>query len=137
MLSNSNVNKFLLPPLRLQFSQNIAKYATSCIDISDGLILDSAKLARNSKCGLNIISNNIPISDNAKKEVVKKNYTLKELISAGDDYELAFSVKVKHLNYIKKVANKFNIKLTTIGNFYKGKGTYLDNKSFKYGFSHL
>ena len=121
----------------LKFAQQISEYATSCIDISDGLMSDVAKLAKNSKCALNVNSDKIPLSMSAFSEIKNNNYTLKQLISAGDDYELAFSIKDSYLNVVKKIAKKNNIKLSIIGNFYKGKGTYLDKKALEEGYTHL
>ena len=40
----------------------ISHKVSSCIDISDGLIFDSFKLASNSECGVEISSSKIPIS---------------------------------------------------------------------------
>ena len=117
---NRSVKKFLSPPIRLKFSQQISSYVTSCIDISDGLITDSAKLAKNSKCALNIYSDKIPLSSMAKKEIKKNNYKLKDLISAGDDYELAFSVKEQNLNFIETYLDGEKI-LKTFNSVFKGE----------------
>ena len=51
----------------------ISHKVSSCIDISDGLIFDSFKLASNSECGLEISSSKIPISLKARR-VLKRKY---------------------------------------------------------------
>jgi thiamine-monophosphate kinase len=106
-------------------------------EVSDGLIVDSAKLALNSNCSLNINSKAIPISIKAKKLIKKKILSLYDLIGAGDDYELAFSINEKNLNVIRKIATKKKVKISVIGKFSKGKKILLDNKFFSKGYSHF
>ncbi len=137
LLNNYFIKKFLNPPFRNDFARSISKYATSCIDLSDGLIADSAKLALNSNCSVNINSSAIPISMKAKKIIKNKDTSLYNLISAGDDYELAFSVKEKNLKIIEKIATKKKIKISVIGKFSRGKKILLDNKVFLKGYSHF
>ena len=137
LLKNYFIKKFLNPPFRNDFARSISRYVTSCIDISDGLIVDSSKLALNSNCSLNINSKAIPISMKAKKIIKNKALSLYDLISAGDDYELAFSLNKKNLKIIERIANKKKIKISVIGKFSKGKRILLDNKLFSRGYTHF
>tara|TARA_A100001011_G_scaffold329624_1_gene355002 strand:+ start:16437 stop:17393 length:957 start_codon:yes stop_codon:yes gene_type:complete len=137
LLNNYFIKKFLNPPFRNDFARSISKYATSCIDLSDGLIVDSSKLALNSNCSLNINSQAIPISIKAKNLIKKKATSLYDLIGAGDDYELAFSVNENNLKIIEKIAAKHKVKISVIGKFSKGKKVSLDNKVFSRGYSHF
>ncbi len=137
LLKNYFVKKFLYPPLRSNFSRNISQYVSSCIDISDGLLIDVSKLAKNSNCGLEVFSKDIPISMQAKKILKKKSLSIQKLISAGDDYELAFSVNRKNFCIIKEIAKKNNTKISVIGKFNNGNRVLLDNKNFPYGYSHF
>ncbi len=137
LLNDYFTKKFLNPPFRNDYVRSISKYVTSCIDISDGLIVDCFKLALNSNCGLNITSKAIPISIKAKQLIKKKVLSLNDLISAGDDYELAFSVNELNLKIIKKIAIRKKVKISVIGKFSKGKKKLLDNKVFVRGYSHF
>ena len=137
LLKNYFIKKFLNPPFRNDFARSISRYVTSCIDISDGLIVDSSKLALNSNCSLNINSKAIPISMKAKKIIKNKALSLYDLISAGDDYELAFSLNKKNLKVIERIANKKKVKISVIGKFSKGKRILLDNKVFSRGYTHF
>ena len=134
---NYFIKKFLNPPLRNDFIRMISNKVSACIDISDGLIFDSNKLAANSKCGLKIYSAKIPISLKAREKLNKKLFTLTDLINAGDDYELAFSVNEKNLKFIQNIANKKKVKISVIGKFTKEKKLLLDNKAFTKGYSHF
>ena len=134
---NYFIKKFLNPPFRNDFIRMIRHKVSSCIDISDGLVFDSSKLAVNSKCGVNINSSKIPISLKAQEILKKKYFSLIDLINAGDDYELAFSVSEKNLDFIKNIANIKKVKVSVIGKFTKEKNLFLDSKEFFDGYSHF
>ena len=134
---NYFIKKFINPPIRNDFIRMVSNKVSSCIDISDGLIFDSFKLASNSDCGLEISSSKIPISLNVKKILKRKYVSLNDLITAGDDYELAFSVSEKNLEFIKKVGKSQKVKVSVIGKFTKEKNLLLDGKAFSRGYSHF
>ena len=56
------VKKFFYPEIPFEKSEYISKYATSCIDISDGLIKDLGSICKKSGVGAEIIFENIPIN---------------------------------------------------------------------------
>ena len=134
---NYFIKKFINPPIRNDFIRMISHKVSSCIDISDGLVFDSFKLASNSECGLEISSSKIPISLKAKKILKKEYLNFNDLITAGDDYELAFSVSEKNLEFIKKVGKIKKVKISVIGKFTKEKNFLLDGKAFSKGYSHF
>ncbi len=135
--NNYFIKKFINPPIRNDFIRMISRKVSSCIDISDGLIFDSFKLATNSKCGVEISSSKIPISLKAR-EILKRSYlSLNDLITAGDDYELAFSVSENNFEFIKKAGKTKKVKVSVIGKFTKEKKFLLDGKAFSGGYSHF
>ena len=134
---NYFIKKFVNPPIRNDFIRMISHKVTSCIDISDGLIFDSFKLASNSECGLEINSSKIPVSVKARTILKEKYLSLNDLISAGDDYELAFSVSERNLEFVKKVGKTKKVKVSVIGKFTKEKKLLLDGKTFSKGYSHF
>ncbi len=134
---NYFVKKFINPPIRNDFIRMISHKVSSCIDISDGLIFDSFKLASNSECGLEINSSKIPVSLKARSILKKKYLSLNDLITAGDDYELAFSVSEKNLEFITEVGKIKKVKVSVIGKFTKEKKLLLDGKNFSKGYSHF
>ncbi len=131
------IKRFLIPPLRHELAVSLSPHVKSCIDISDGLVIDAGKLAKSSECGLKIESSKTPLSNLAKR-ILKKNYcSIEELLSAGDDYELAFAVDKANIEKIKKIALSRKTKVSIIGKFTKNKGTFLDDKKFINGYSHF
>ncbi len=131
------INSFLFPPQLHKFASYLSKYAKSCIDVSDSLIEDIKKLGNFANIGISLSSNRIPISENAKLLIEKEKFTLKDFLTAGDDYQLAFTFNQKNYEQIITLERKFNLKITVIGKLINKKGVFLDNKKISGGFSHF
>ena len=52
------------------------KFASSSMDVSDGLLIDLKKLIRNNKQGFVVDINRLPLSNNLMKLVLKKTLLL-------------------------------------------------------------
>ena len=82
--------RFQLPQARVALGAALRGIATSCIDVSDGLAADLAKLCAASGVGADVASRDIPLSAglcSAALPQVRLAYAL----GGGDDYELLFS----------------------------------------------
>jgi len=84
------LGRFLLPEPRVHLGQALRGIATACIDISDGLAGDLAKLCRAGGVGAEIDAAQLPLSD-ALRETAGEAAGLRFALSAGDDYELLFA----------------------------------------------
>ncbi|HEY3786375.1 MAG TPA: thiamine-phosphate kinase [Steroidobacteraceae bacterium] len=83
--------RFLYPSPRLALGDCLRGYASACIDVSDGLLGDAAKLAAASHCGVEIEIDRVPVSELLVGAVGEQR--ARELaLTGGDDYELCFSV---------------------------------------------
>ncbi|MDD2889990.1 MAG: thiamine-phosphate kinase [bacterium] len=101
----------LNPEARVQEGLLLAPYASSMIDISDGLISDLTHILEESKVSAKIFPDKIPID----KEVFKVAKTVGRkaeyfALNGGEDYELLFTIPAQLL---KKAKDK--IKFTEIG----------------------
>ena len=85
--------KLINPKPRIDLSDIIQNYATSAIDISDGLSADLNHICELSNVGASLIANNIPINPLVKKHC--DTLALDFVLSSGDDYELCFTVSPK------------------------------------------
>jgi thiamine-monophosphate kinase len=74
---------FVRPPLRIREGRTLARHAHAMLDISDGLAVDAAHLARRSGCRVEIELESVPLADGA---------TVADL-AFGEDYELLAAVE--------------------------------------------
>ena len=100
-----NVKRFVFPDLRLEISNSISQFASSCIDISDGFIADLEKILIPSNQGAVIHLDKIPRSD----------YSSLDDFTFGDDLELIFTTDRKYHNEIIKLSNDSKININLIG----------------------
>lgn len=94
-------------------------YATSMIDISDGLLIDLSRLCNESKVGARIYIENIPLSPELKKAASYLRISpIKLALSGGEDYELLFTAparkKVKAL-YIGEITESERVIVDSSG----------------------
>jgi thiamine-monophosphate kinase len=83
--------RFLFPTPRVALGERLRKFASACIDVSDGLLGDAAKLAQASGCGAEIEFDSVPVSL-ALVEAVGNATAHTLALTGGEDYELCFSV---------------------------------------------
>lgn len=85
----------LLPKARTDLVSIISKYASSAIDISDGLVADASHIAKQSKACINIDKKKLPISKDLKKALGKEKAITYGLFG-GEDYEILCTAHKKH-----------------------------------------
>lgn len=83
--------RFLFPAPRVALGERLRKFASACIDVSDGLLGDAAKLAHASGCGVEIEHDRVPVSG-ALVEAVGSATAHTLALTGGEDYELCFTV---------------------------------------------
>lgn len=88
--------RFLYPAPRVAMGECLRRYASACIDVSDGLLADAGKLAHASGCGVEIAYHQLPVSQ-ALLGAVGEERARELALTGGDDYELCFSVRPAHV----------------------------------------
>ena len=114
------IERFFRPTARVDIGQAIMDYASSLIDISDGLIGDVKKIMSASDVGALINIEDIPLS----KEMLKIYDPKKSqafALSGGDDYELLFTASAENLSKILDISKEIDQKITHIGNITENK----------------
>jgi len=83
--------RYTRPAARLALGQALRDCATSCIDLSDGLLADAEHIASASGVGLEIDSALLPLSE-ALRSSADLDQSLDWALAGGDDYELLFTL---------------------------------------------
>ena len=111
------LTRHLMPKAR--DPRRFIRYATSMIDISDGLLIDLSRLCDESKVGARIYTKNIPVSSELKKAASCLGISpIRLALSGGEDYELIFTAprdkRVKAI-YIGDIAESERVIINTLG----------------------
>jgi thiamine-monophosphate kinase len=83
---------YFRPQPRFDLVPAMRVHAHAAIDISDGLIADLGHICAASNLGATIHLDHIRYSEAAQKLIEKGGFDYKNLLSAGDDYELLLAV---------------------------------------------
>ena len=137
---------YLRPEPRILLRKLLQNYATSSIDISDGLIADLNHICNASIVGMKILFDKIPLSKPSRDWMLAQNSkekALRELITHGDDYEIAFTASPDDRQNILDDAQKLGLRVSLIGECVAGKSVILINidgeaiKLTKTGYRHF
>lgn len=97
------IKKHNQPIARLKEGAVISDFANSMTDSSDGLFVSISLLADASKKGAEIFIDKIPISPQLKRTVADKDKMLSYLLFGGEDFELAFTLRERKAEILKKL----------------------------------
>ncbi len=110
-----------VPEPRNEFGQSILDIASSCLDISDGLVGDIAHICDQSAVSIEIDLARLPLSL-AYQEYISSNKldpssisTLNHALNGGDDYELAFTAAPEKAVTIRRRAEECGVSVTKVG----------------------
>ncbi|MBT8141311.1 MAG: thiamine-phosphate kinase [Gammaproteobacteria bacterium] len=122
--NNLDCNQELLqhytaPQARVLLGQKLLGHANSCMDISDGLLLDASRLARTSKVGIQIAMEKLPLHPALAALDLDKRL---KLACAGDDYELLFSAPDTEAEFLKGLSQRLGLPISCIGEITAGEG---------------
>jgi thiamine-monophosphate kinase len=124
------LKRFLKPKVHNLLGKNLKNIATSCIDISDGLLGDLGHICNLSNKGAEIDIKSIPYAG-----------SFEAALTWGDDYELCFTIPISKEKKINDLAKSLKIKISKIGKItntrgikiYNGeKKVYLKQKSYNH-----
>lgn len=100
--------------------------ASSAIDVSDGLGVDAARLARASGVRLVLEKDRLPVSAALSAFASKSGLDALDLMLAGgDDYELLFTVPAAREERLAQRAGAFGVPVTRVGRVERGAGAVL------------
>jgi len=140
------ISKYYKPEIHLKLVNELKKFASSSIDISDGLFNDLEKLINQLNISYKVKLKDIPVSKNLSLLIKNRNLLKKNLISNGDDYQILFTAPKRKRLLIKNISKSSRIRITKIGKILnkthqsslldeKNKKITLKNKGYFHNFS--
>jgi len=111
------------PTPRVRAGLQLRRFASSAIDISDGLVADLGHVLEASGVGALIVRERVPLSDVYRKQLDHVGWDL--ALSGGDDYELLFTVPPSKSRALQQAGALLGCALTSIGEIVSGPGLTL------------
>ncbi len=101
------------PTPRVELGRRLLGVATSCCDISDGLITDLGHILKRSNVSAELRWDRFPKSEAMSR--LSEDRQVKAVLSGGDDYELLFTVPKAYSRDVKELSVALGLRLTCIG----------------------
>ena len=117
--------RYQLPSPRLALGQSLASVATSCIDISDGLVQDLGHICKASHVGTKIEAALVPLSPATRS----LSPAIETVLTGGDDYELLFTAPPSAAGKLAAIAKETGTKITRIGEITKDPDVSVRDKN--------
>jgi thiamine-monophosphate kinase len=114
------MDALLHPRPRIELIPLLRRYATSAIDISDGLSADLNHICQASGIGACLSLSSIPIHPLVKK--YRQEDAIDFTLGGGDDYELCFTTSPKHRDAVISESQAFGLVCYPIGDMVKDPG---------------
>jgi thiamine-monophosphate kinase len=115
------LNRYRVPEPRLNLGPGLIGIAHACLDVSDGLIADLGHICDQSGVGIELQADQVPISSAASAALSVGRTTLAELLTGGDDYELAIAAPPASAKKLAALAERSKTRLTRIGRVVGGR----------------
>ena len=108
------LNALNTPAPRAALGLALRDIATSCIDISDGLLADLGHILKASSCGARIDLEKIPCIELLKNNLDNPQFQA-AILAGGDDYELCFTAPKSKYVDINALSKQLNLPIACIG----------------------
>jgi thiamine-monophosphate kinase len=102
------------PQPRIRLGLALLGVATSCIDISDGLVGDLGHILQASAVGAEIHLEAMPCLPLIKNTFQLPMYQ-QAVLAGGDDYELCFTAPIEQRMHVQEISQSLGLPLTRIG----------------------
>jgi thiamine-monophosphate kinase len=119
------VERYRTPRPRLEAGQRLAPLVSAMMDVSDGLLIDAARMAEASAASIEIDLADMPMSDGCLRFLGGDRAGRMTAATAGDDYELLFAAPASETHAILALAEALALPLSPIGSVQVGAGLTL------------
>jgi len=121
----SLIERYRNPRPRLEAGQGLAPFVSAMMDVSDGLLIDAARMALASGVSIEIDLALVPMSDARRRMLGGDRAARLAAATAGDDYELLFAADPGDSVAILDLAERIGLSFNRIGEIVAGKGLRL------------
>lgn len=114
----TSVERYLRPEPRVRLGTLLGRNraASACLDLSDGLADGACRIAIASKVGMIVHAESVPTDAGAVEQLsVGGRDPVIAALTAGDDYELIFTVRPRHRGRLRTVSRHADTTITRIG----------------------
>lgn len=108
-------DRYYHPQPRIEYLETIRNFATSSMDVSDGLIGDCKKLMQASGTGAHINLSRVPLSSEVSRLVSIDEELMYAAMTGGDDYEILFTIPSQRSSELEYHLIENQLSLTKIG----------------------
>lgn len=107
------LDRLIRPMPRVRAGIALRSLASSCIDVSDGLLADLGHILDASQVGARIWLDRIPVSPVLRRHLDAVGWDT--ALAGGDDYELCFTVPEKNVSAMERLEPQNGVRSTCIG----------------------
>jgi thiamine-monophosphate kinase len=118
-------DRYRNPRPRLEAGQRLAPLVAAMMDVSDGLLIDSSRLAEASGAAIGIDLARIPLSEAFLRTLGGGREARLAAAAAGDDYELLFAAGADRSAQILALQDELGLPFSRIGAIDRGSGLSL------------
>lgn len=119
------VERYRRPSPRLEIGAALAARVSAMMDVSDGLLIDAARMADASMLALDLDLDQVPLSTDFVACLGGDRRSRIDAAVAGDDYELLFAAAEAATARIERISEAAGLPLRPIGRFRQGRGLRL------------
>jgi thiamine-monophosphate kinase len=116
------IERYRNPRPRLDAGERLVPLVRAMMDVSDGLLIDTRRMAEASGCAAAVELTTVPLS---KPYLALLGEARLEAMTAGDDYELLFAADPAQAPAILALSEEIGLPFTRIGAFAAGAGLSL------------
>ncbi|HEY1904436.1 MAG TPA: thiamine-phosphate kinase [Myxococcaceae bacterium] len=138
-LSRAALIRLRRPTPQIALGRALVGLATSCIDLSDGLVQDAGHVAAGSRVALHLDARALPASAAVAAAWPDARARARAMAAGGEDYELLFTAPASRAGAITRLGRRLALPLTRIGEVRRGSGVHLQGAGSAplRGFDHL
>ena len=111
------IGRYLRPEPRLGLRAALLAHASAAMDVSDGLIMDCARMCAASGVGGRIEARQVPLSLAGQTLIASEPRAFEHAVTGGDDYEILAAIPPGEAPAFEAAASAAAIRVTRIGAF--------------------